>query len=263
MVCNLRDLVLLTPARWAKVASVAAMLMLFGMRPVSILAQAPEVHYLHQGIMPPGAIGSLQLARGGPLPGFFQPVEVKAPAGVLISLAEGGTFGLAEPAPLLAGLLIGQVYRLRVTNIPLSPGLEVFPTLEVIDRLYAPRGQAARFPIVVDLTLEDLLLAADGKFVTRVIYLEDPKAALPGKHDPREQDWFEAPPGADPLAIADQLGRPVAILRLGARLPDPGSGPDPDFLFGCPPIMKYSRPEVTILPPPPVSSPASAGGKPR
>ncbi len=43
--------------------------------------------------MPPGAIGSRQLQRGGPLPGFFQPVEIKAPAGALISLASGDQFG--------------------------------------------------------------------------------------------------------------------------------------------------------------------------
>ena len=42
-----------------------------------------------------------------------------------------------------AGLLIGSVYRLRVTSIPLAEGLEVFPTIEVIDRLYAPLGPAA------------------------------------------------------------------------------------------------------------------------
>jgi len=44
-------------------------------------AQQPGVHYLHQGIMPPGAIGSRQLQRGGPLPGYFQPVEIKARPG--------------------------------------------------------------------------------------------------------------------------------------------------------------------------------------
>ena len=38
----------------------------------------------------------------------------------------------------VAGMLIGQVYRLRVTNIPHQPGVEVFPTIQVIDRLYPP-----------------------------------------------------------------------------------------------------------------------------
>ena len=214
-------------------------------------AQQPPVHYWHQGSMPPGAIGSQQLRRGGPLPGFFQPVEIKAPTGVLISLAEEGEFRELQKPPTTVGLLIGQVYRLRVMNFPMHEGLEVFPSIEVIDRLYTPRGQEHRFPIVIQLTFEDVRLALDGKFVTRVIYLEDPDLAVPSKEDPQRHNWFEAGPGRDPLAVADQLGRPVAILRLGARLPDYDGPPEMDFLFGCPPLIKYPpRPQMIEEPPP-------------
>jgi len=204
-----------------------------------LLAREPGVHYLHQGAMPPGAIGSRQLQRGGPLPGFFQPVQIKAPPGVLVSLAASGQLNQPQAAPLRVGMLIGQVYRLRVMNVPRNPGLEVFPTVEVIDRLYAPPGQQRRFAIPVELTQVDLELARDGKFVTRVIYLEDPQRALPVRDDPRAQGWFEVGPRRDPLAVADELGRPVAILRMGARLPDDTQAPDPHFLFGCPPFEQY------------------------
>ena len=130
---------------------------------------------------PPGAIGSRQLQRGGPLAGFFQPVEIKAPAGVSISLAVANQFGPPQKAPRRVGLLIGSVYRLRVTNIPLpqAEGMEIFPTIEVIDRTYAPADQQVRFAIPVEIALQDIELAMQGKFVTRVIYLEDPHNALP------------------------------------------------------------------------------------
>jgi hypothetical protein len=186
--------------------------------------------------MPPGAIGSQQLQRGGPLPGFFQPVEIKAPTGVLISLAADQSFGQDSPTPQRVGLLVGAVYRLRVTNIRLAEGVEVFPTIEIIDRLFTPE-QAEPFAIPIQLTEEDLKLAAAGKFVTRVIYLEDPHQALPARSDLQSQDWFEAKPGQDPLAVADGLGRPVAILRMGARLPTPEDMADPNFYFGSPPVM--------------------------
>ena len=212
-----------------------------------LLAQEPGVHYLHQGVMPPGAIGRGQLQRGGPLPGFFQPVEIKAPAGALVSLAVSGRLDQPQKAPLRVGLLIGEVYRLRVMNIPLNPGLEVFPTIEVIDRLYPPVGGPRRFAIPVELTQQDLLLALEGKFVTRVIYLEDPRRALPVAQKAGTENWFEAGPGRDPLAVADELGRPVAILRLGARLPDQARGPDMSFLFGCPPFVKHPS-RATALP---------------
>ena len=172
--------------------------------------------------------------------GYFQPVEIQAPQGTQIALAETGTFGEPQVSPARAGLLIGQVYRLRVTNIPLAEGLEVFPTVEIVDRLYTPRGQESRFPIQIAITPEDIRLALEGKFVTRVVYLEDPEMALPVAQAGNEQGWFEARPGEDPVAVADQLGRPVAILRLGGRLPDLRQGLDMTFLCGCPPYLRMT-----------------------
>jgi hypothetical protein len=207
-------------------------------------AQQPPVHYQHNEALPPGAIGGAQLQRGGPLPGYFQPVEIKAPTGVLISPAVENQFDRPRAAPLKLGLLIGAVYRLRVTNIPQAEGLEVYPTVEIIDRTYPPSGQELRFPIPVVLTAEDLRLALEGKFVTRVIYLEDPRNALPAHVQEPGQQWFEAAPGQDPLAVADGLGRPVAILRIGARLPDPA--PDAFFFYGSPPFRLFAAgPEST------------------
>ena len=218
-------------------------------------AQEPAVHYWHQGVMPPGAIGSRQLQRGGPLAGFFQPVEIKAPDGVSISLAVANQFGPPQKAPRRVGLLIGAVYRLRVTNIPLprAEGLEIFPTIEIIDRTYAPTDQQVRFAIPVEIALQDMELAMQGKFVTRVIYLEDPHNALPTRSD-NGQSWFEVGPGRDPLAVADELGRPVAILRLGARVPD--QGPDPNFCFGSPSWVAY--PPLTAAQAKPVRETAPA-----
>ena len=231
-------------------------------------AQVPNVHYWHHGVMPPGAIGSRQLQRGGPLPGYFQPVEIKAPPGALVSLAEAGRFGPLSRTPIKAGLLIGQVYRIKVTNIPLRSGMEVFPTIELIDRLYAPVEQQRRFPIPIELTAEDLYLALDGTFVTRVIYLEEPRQALPVGEFNGSQNWFDVGPSRDPLAVADAMGRPVAIVRLGARVPGDSTQPDDEFLFGSPPLRHYA-PEVRVLPRPPAGAqPAPAppedarGGEP-
>jgi hypothetical protein len=147
-------------------------------------------------------------------------------------------------------MLIGEVYRLRVTNLPLAAGLEVFPTIEVVDRLYPPVGQEGRFPVPIELTQEELELALDGKFVTRVIYLEDPAAALPVAEDPVQQTYFEAASGDNPLEVADRLGRPMAILRLGGRLPE-AEGPDATFLFGSPPWVRFTPAAVERIAVPP------------
>jgi len=211
----------------------------------------PPVHFQHEGILTPGHIAAGRLARGGPVLGYFQPVEIKAPLGVSVALAEGAQFGPLQPAPVRVGLLIGPVYRLRVANIPRHPGEEVYPTIEVIDRLYAPVGQEARFAIPIQLHQADLELALAGKLVTRVIYVEDPQRALPVAAEAiNGENWFEIGPGRDPLVVADQLGRPVAIVRIGGRVPLDPEHPEPEFM-GPPAPYERLPARMRILQPPP------------
>jgi len=235
------------------VAGTLAFVTLSWLSAAMLAAGQPGVHYWHHGVMPPGAIGSLQLSRGGPLPGHFQPVEIRVPRGTRISLARENFFDDPQTGLRKVGLLIGQVYRLRITNIPRAEGLEVFPTLEVINRLYTPPDRRQQFAVPVHLTEEDLKLALAGKFVTRVIYLEDPQNALPTPENLQDQNWFEAPPGQDPLAVADALGRPMAILRMGARLPSDRQGPDGAFFYGSPPFVDYPAQSVSRNAPLPLS----------
>lgn len=207
----------------------------------SVLAEDRPVHWRHAGAMPPGAIGRQRLMRGGPLSGFCQPVEIRAPGGARISPAAGSGFLEGRAGRILVGLAIGPVYRFRVTEIPGQPGLELFPTVEVVDRLHPPPGEMLRFPIPIELTREELLSAGEGRFITRVIYLEDPMLAVPLDEE-EEQRWVEAEPGEDPLVVADHLGRPMAILRLGGRVPEIGETA-PGFLYGAPPVQVYDRPQ--------------------
>ncbi len=216
--------------------------------PPALTDQAP-VHYQHEGIMSPGQIAAARLQRGGPIAGYFQPIEIKAPFGVSVALAEGSQFGPLQPTPIRVGLLIGPVYRLRLTHIPRHAGEELYPTIEVIDRLYTPVGQEARFAIPIQFHQEDLELALAGKLVTRVIYVEDPQRALPISAEAGGENWFEAGSGRDPLAVADQLGRPVAILRIGGRVPMDPEQPEPEFMGPGVPYEKYP-PRMKILQPP-------------
>ncbi|NOZ40759.1 MAG: hypothetical protein GXP24_11110 [Planctomycetes bacterium] len=214
----------------------------------AVFAQDRPVHWLHSGAMPPGAIGRQRLMRGGPLSGYCQPVEIRAPKGARIAPAagsaniDGQTWHEGHVDKLLVGLPIGPVYRFKITEIPDHPGLELFPTVELVDRTYPPQGQQLRFPVPIELTLDELLLAAEGRFITRVIYLEDPLLAPAIARDGEEQPWIEARPGEDPLVMADHLGRPMAILRLGGRVPE-SNQPNAAFLYGAPPAVVYEQPE--------------------
>jgi hypothetical protein len=136
-----------------------------------------------------------------------------------------------------------------VTEIPNYTGMEIFPTVEVIDRLYPPPGLALRYPIPIELTQDELELAARGAFVTRVIYVEDPQQALPIVQPAGgEQPWIEAPAGEDPLVTADLRGRPVAILRMGSRVPSQVTS----STEAEPPFLRYDAESLC-----PIDSPAA------
>ena len=203
--------------------------------------QEPVRHWSHAGAMPPGAIGRQRLMRGGPLSGYCQAVEIRAPKGARIAPAAGAGFADGQPDSLMIGLHIGPVYRFRITDIPEHPGLELFPTVELIDRMFPPEGQSLRFPVPVDLTLDELVMASEGKLVTRVIYIEDPNLAVPiSEKTPSDTRWFNVAPGEDPLVTADSLGRPIAILRIGGRIPEADQN-DVNFVYGAAPAIVYDR----------------------
>ncbi len=221
---------------WCAGLCLAAML---GLAAQQASGQQP-FHFQDRADLPPGTVGLRQLERGGPRPGYFQPVLVSAPKGSTISVAQENDFDPRGKNQFLAGMLIGHVYRLKVTGVKFHEDAEIFPTIELLDRLYPPPGQAVRFPVPVELTEEELQMAVAGQFVTRVIYVENPRTALPVQDHPPTQRYFEAAPGEDPLQAADRLGRPIAILRMGSRVPT--TADDERFNYRNPPLIPIEAP---------------------
>lgn len=196
-----------------------------------------QVHYLLNADMPPGAVGQARLMRRGPVHAYYQPVQIYGPEGAAIALATPSGFSEPSPRPVRAGMQVGTVYRFQISGIPDQPGVEVFPSVEIIDRTYPPDGQAAMFPIPVHVDQDDLQQALAGRLVTRVIYLEDPQTALPLADQPGTQRSIDIRSDMDPLQEADRLGRPVAILRIGSRVPPSDPTQFQQFLLGNPPWL--------------------------
>lgn len=225
---------------------IVAVVLTASMSTAAATAQEPIGHYQFGARPASGSVAQTRLTRGGPIHGYFQPVEISGPKGVTISLAEQGVWTDAVAGSVAAGMLIGPVYRFKVSDIEDHPGLDIYPTIEVIDRTYPPPGMERRFPIPVVLNISDLQLVARGLMVTRVIYIEDPSLAIPGAQPPGDQLWHDAGVQANPLEVADRLGRPVAIVRIGGRVPSDGEAPDWEFLYGCPPWRRMP-PAPTIV----------------
>jgi hypothetical protein len=89
--------------------------------------------------------------------------------------------------------------------------------------------------------LDELEMALSGRLVTRVIYLEDPQSAVPVRDSLDQQRYYEVRSDDDPLKVADRMGRPVAIMRMGSRTPDYDERLQ-RFLFDCPPLQQLAAP---------------------
>lgn len=179
---------------------------------------------------PPGTAGQWAMQLGRSTPDYFQPVRVSLPTTGIVTFYEGTPDrGHELAAPAQAGLIVGRLYRLKVTDMPEFPGVEFYPSIELIDRLHPPQGRADDFPIEFELTEEEFEWAANERLVTKVVYLEQPNRVPATLLDTKER-IKTIEPYENVIAEADVLGRPVAIVRLGGRIPD-NHMPDPTF-FG-------------------------------
>lgn len=120
----------------------------------------------------------------------------------------------------------GYIYRLKLTEIPAHPGLVLYPTIEVAPSTPATDAYLTHNPIPVQFTEEDFDQVQAGNFVTKVIYLPDPKyqeLAIFGV-DTLVSTRLE--PGVDPILEADKRGTILMISRLGGidlEMPTPGA----------------------------------------
>lgn len=161
--------------------------------------------------------------------GLPQPVRVSLPTTGTVSFYAGSPLNpIPLPAPAQAGMGVGYVYRFRISEMPEFPGIELFPTVEILDRLHAPEEFAREFPIPIEINAEEIDIVLQDRMVTKVIYLEQPDLAFPVQQTAGIR-IERLKPHENLLQAADQRGRPLAIVRIGGRIPDPRSPTDEFF----------------------------------
>lgn len=185
----------------------------------------------------PGRVSRWAQTIHPPCEAYLQPVRIELPSRGLVTFFDGGPENpVLTQAPSQAAMLVGQTYRVRISGMPEFPGVELFPSIEIIDRLHPPAGRADEFPIPIQLTEEDIATALDDQLVTRVVYLEQPQLADPQPVD-RPLKVVDLPASANLLQAADERGRPMAIVRLGGRVPDLNDPGDRRFFGTTAPIL--------------------------
>jgi hypothetical protein len=191
---------------------------------------------------PLGRIGQWSAQVGKGLNGVMQGVRIELPSPGHLTVYNGGpATAVVLPTPAQFNVGVGYVYRLKLSGLPDYPGVDLYPTIEILDRLHPPPGRQQEFPIPIAFTSEELQSAIDGRMVTKVVYLEQPQFAVTG-------DLTAAmlarvlPPDRNLLIEADRVGRPMVLVRLGGRIPDLTR---PDEGFFLPPAPLEIAPQTT------------------
>ena len=172
-----------------------------------------------RGCMRPGSTEAYADGGGGMGMATSQ-IAFLGDEGVQVSWDVSGS-GMFDSTPLVIpgrqDFYQGAIYRLKLTNIPGRPGVELYPTLEVAP--VTPRTDAylAHSPIPVQFTEEDFDQVLSGNFVTKVIYLPDPEFQELALAGVETLVSTRLDPGVDPIAEADRRGSILAILRMGNK----------------------------------------------
>jgi hypothetical protein len=170
---------------------------------------------------------------GGPGPGIMAQAELMPSGGLRTSqvafvspegMAVGwdvGAPGTFDSEPLIVpgryNFPQGAIYRIKLTDIPGRPGVELYPTLEVGPPTPRTEAYLAHNAIPVQFTEEDFDQVLSGNFVTKVIYLPDPEFQELALAGVETLVSTRLDPGVDPIVEADRRGAIMAIVRVGNK----------------------------------------------
>jgi hypothetical protein len=180
------------------------------------------------GGRPPGAVAALGAITGpGYMPGGAgykigrTQIRFARPSGMKVAwLTQGadGRPGYSAPvieSPGRYNFLQASIYRLKLSNVEGRPGLEIYPTLEVVPCNPKTEAFLAHSAVPVEFTPEDFQEVADGKYVVKVIYLPDPQFQELAAAGTEEIISTRLEPGADPILEAQRRGSILLVIRLG------------------------------------------------
>jgi hypothetical protein len=189
------------------------------------------------GAPPPGsvaALGSLpglpvggpgaQAGMGGPgaQNGSRTSCRFTGPAGMKVAWFNPGApsanngFSQAQlEVPGRYNFVQGGVYRLKLTDVPNRPALELYPTLDVRPSNYRTCEFLAHSSVPISFTEEDFEQVAAGNLVIKVVYLPDPQFQDLAVAGPDEIVSTRLEPGVDPILEAERRGSVLLVIRMG------------------------------------------------
>jgi hypothetical protein len=220
-------------------------------------------HLQPHGPWVPNAVasaGAITSPHGPRFPTRRTEIRFVGPAGMKVSWpGPYGDRGNEIQAPGRYNFIQGGIYRLKLTELPGRPGLDLYPTLEVVPANLRTDAYIAHSAVPVYFTDEDIEQVLGGNYLVKVIYLPNPQyadVAMTG--GPEEVVSTRLEPGADPIAEACKRGSILVIIRMGnidleAPNTPPMNAPNPYQCgpMGAAPMMMPAGPGMPMQPPPP------------
>ena len=109
----------------------------------------------------------------------------------------------------------GATYRLKLTNVPGREGLVLYPTLQMYPAHPTTDAYLSHNSVPLELTDEDLDQVESNNFVTKVIYLPDPRYQELAIAGVETLVSTKLDPGVDPVSEAERRGTIMLVLRVG------------------------------------------------
>jgi len=109
----------------------------------------------------------------------------------------------------------GATFRLKLTNVPGREGLVLYPTLQMYPAHPTTDAYLSHNSVPLELTDEDLDQVESNNFVTKVIYLPDPRYQELAIAGVETLVSTKLDPGVDPVSEAERRGTIMLVLRVG------------------------------------------------
>jgi len=182
--------------------------------PVQAMGPGPGI-VPHMG----GGMGGGMMGQGM-MPAPQQKVQIAfvGPDGMSLSWDTSGMGSFDESVLICPGrqdFTENGVYRLKLANIPMRPGVELFPTMEVAPVTAQTAAFLSHSTIPVQFTEEDFDQVRGGNYVTKVVYLPDAAYQEMAMAGIDTLVSTQLAPGQDPTEEAERRGAVIAVIRMG------------------------------------------------
>ena len=179
---------------------------------MSFTAAAPPMVGPAPAVPPP-------LAAPFPVAAPFTFVKVFGPPGSKTTWYPGTPQAVATAEDVPVGLRPGYSYRLQLENVGRDGKETIYPSIEVRGVLMSrPNLNVADHPIPIIFSDDDLQRILEGRFLTKVYFLEDPDKADNGPQPLGVPLELSAATEEEAFKEAHSRGRMMVVVRAGERL---------------------------------------------